>query len=165
MTDTTFPQPGGCLCGRVRYAVTAKPYFVALCACRFCQRMLGSDYNVEPMFRTHQFTVTDGTPQTYTHVSEGSGQPVHVHFCAACGSSLFLRPERFPDCVGVFAGSFDNPDWFPRDAEITAYFFVSEAPKGMMLAAGIDLYQGHAKRLDGSMNDATRLDAPRRVGE
>ena len=157
MTDETISESGGCLCGAVRFSVTAEPYYVAVCACTFCQRLTGSDYNVESMYRVAQFDLTKGDTKTYSHVSEGSGQPVHIHFCADCGSSLFLRPDRFPDCVGVFSGSFDNPNWFRRDAETVGYFFTSEAPRGMMIPAGYDTYPGHAKALDGTENEPVRL--------
>ena len=109
------------------------------------------------MYRVAQFDMTKGATKTYSHVSEGSGQPVHVHFCANCGTSLFLRPDRFPDCVGVFSGSFDNPNWFRRNAENVGYFFTAEAPRGMILPAGYDTYPGHAKALDGADNTPVRF--------
>jgi hypothetical protein len=108
------------------------------------------------MFREAQFALTKGATKTYTHVSKGSGQPVHVHFCADCGGSLFLRPDRFPDCVGIFSGVFDDPNWFRRDDETVGYFFTSEAPRGMLIPAGFDTYPGHGKALDGSLNDPVR---------
>lgn len=155
---------GGCLCGKVRFAVTAAPYYVAVCACRFCQRVTGSDYNVESMYRVAQFSLTRGQTRTYTHTSQGSGQPVHIHFCADCGTSLFLRPDRFPDCVGVFSGAFDDPNWFQRDAETVGYFFTTDAPRGMMIPAGFDTYPGHARALDGSDNPALIHDDSFMVG-
>lgn len=156
MTDLEISAFGGCLCGAVAFEVTAEPYYVAVCACTFCQRLTGSDYNVESMFRENQFQVTKGRTRTYTYISDGSGQPVHIHFCETCGTSMFLRPDRFPDCVGVFSGAFENPNWFRRTPETVGYFFTSEAPRGMIIPAGFDTYSGHAKALDGSMNDATR---------
>lgn len=144
------------MCGAVRYEVTAAPYFVAVCSCTFCQRLTGSDYNVESMFRENQFNLTRGKTKTYRHVSEGSGQPVHVHFCDTCGTSMYLRPDRFPDCVGIFSGSFDNPNWFRRDPETTEFFFTTEAPRGMVIPEGFNTYPGHARALDGSMNTPVR---------
>ena len=146
------------MCGAVRYAVTAERYYVAVCSCTFCQKLTGSDYNVESMFRESQFALTKGGTKKYTYVSDGSGQPVHIHFCAECGVSMFLTPDRFPDCVGVFSGSFDDPNWFRRTPDTVGYFFTAEAPRGMIIPAGFDTYHGHAKALDGSMNQATRHD-------
>ena len=157
------PRSGGCLCGALRYEVTAVPYYVAVCSCRFCQRVTGSDYNVESMFRVAQVRLTQGRAARYSHVSEGSGQPVHLDFCAACGTTVFLVPERFPDCIGIFSGSFDDPEWFERSPATTGYFFTESAPRGMTIPAGHDTYPGHARALDGSDNPAIRLDAPRPV--
>ena len=156
MAENDENASGGCLCGAVRFCVSAEPYYVAVCACTFCQRITGSDYNVESMFRVAQFKLTEGQTQTYTHLSQGSGHPVHVHFCARCGTSLFLRPDRFPDCVGVFSGVFDDPNWFQRDTETVGYFFTSEAPRGMVIPADFDTYPSHAKALDGSENTPAR---------
>ena len=164
MTQEDVSKLGGCMCGTVRYEVSAEPYYVAVCSCTFCQRLTGSDYNVESMFREHQFRLTKGQTKKYTYISDGSGQPVHIHFCEDCGTSMFLRPDRFPDCVGIFSGSFDDPNWFRRDPENVGYFFTSEAPRGTMIPAGFDTYSGHAKALDGSMNEAKRHPEPFVVG-
>lgn len=144
------------MCGAVRFTVSDQPYYVAVCSCTFCQKLTGSDYNVESMFRVAQFELTQGSTKTYTHMSDGSGQAVHLHFCDTCGTYLFLRPDRFPDCVGVFSGTFDNPNWFRRDPETVGFFFTSEAPRGMMIPAGFDTYQGHAKALDGTEREPVR---------
>ena len=42
---------GGCLCGEVRYRTTAKPVRITICHCTFCQRLTGSAYLVEPIFK------------------------------------------------------------------------------------------------------------------
>jgi hypothetical protein len=36
------PSKGGCLCGAVRYHLTAPPNYVYFCHCRDCQRESGS---------------------------------------------------------------------------------------------------------------------------
>ena len=117
---TTDPQKtrheGGCLCGRVRYATCAMPGRVTVCHCRFCQKATGSAYMVEPIFNAADLIVLDGQPKVFTQPSQGSGKKVHIHFCAMCGTKLWLRFERFPDAVGIYAGTFDDPAWFPLDA-------------------------------------------------
>src|SRR5260370_26664857 len=100
---------GGCLCGAVRFAVSADPMRVTVCHCRFCQRTTGTAYLVEPVFAKTEFRITSGTPRTYEVVSEGSGKRVTIHFCCTCGARVLLTFERFPDHVGTFAGSFDDP--------------------------------------------------------
>ena len=164
MTEDAVFEQGGCLCGAVRFAVKAQPYYVAVCSCTFCQKLTGSDYNVESMYRVAQLDLTQGQTRTYSHTSEGSGQAVHIHFCGDCGTYLYLRPDRFPDCVGVFSGTFDNPNWFQRDPDTVGYFFTSEAPRGMIIPAGFDTYEGHAKALDGSEREPVRREDTVMVG-
>ncbi len=113
------PQLGGCLCGEVRYAVNAPTLGVAICTCRFCQKLTGSDYMVEPLFEKTDVQLRSGTPATYDHRSEGSGKRVTVHYCRSCGTALYHHFERFPEQVGVFAGTFDDPTWFERSPRMS----------------------------------------------
>src|SRR5215831_18948106 len=47
----TVDQMGGCLCGEVRYKALSEPVRVTICHCTFCQRITGSAFLVEPVFR------------------------------------------------------------------------------------------------------------------
>src|SRR5437764_2207936 len=93
------PQ-GGCLCGAVRYRATAKPLQTTICHCTFCQRLTGSAFLVEPIFKAGDVVFQGDPPKVYERVSAGSGKRVSVHFCGACGTNLFLSFERFPTVVG-----------------------------------------------------------------
>lgn len=140
---------GGCLCGAIRFAVNHAPMWVTVCYCKFCQRATGSDYMVEPIFTVDNFRICQGAPRRYTHVSEGSGQHVYVHFCPDCASKLYVTFERWPDRLGVYAGAFDDPNWFQRAPGNTKHIFTSAAPRGAVLPAGYPLYDEHAATLDG----------------
>jgi hypothetical protein len=104
---------GGCICGEVRYHVTAEPARVTIFNCRFCQRGTVSAYLLEAIFAADAFSATKGTPKTYDHTSEGSGKSVTINFCANCGTKLFLALERFSGVVGLFGGTFDGPTAAP----------------------------------------------------
>jgi hypothetical protein len=141
---------GGCLCGAIRYATRATPLRVTVCHCKFCQRATGSAYMVEPIFARGAFEITAGTPSTYVHVSEGSGKRVAIHFCVACGTKLFLAFERFPEVVGVYAGTFDDPNWFDRSAATSRHIFLNSAQRGTVIPAGFATYCNHATHNDGT---------------
>jgi len=141
---------GGCLCGRIRYAVKSQPVRVTICHCRFCQRATGSAYLVEPIFGKASFELISGEPKIYRHRSEGSGRIIDVHFCAECGTKLFLTFERFPDAVGVYGGAFDNPNWFERSAENSKHIFLGAAQRGTVIPAGVKSFEEHAITNDGS---------------
>ena len=151
---------GGCLCGEVRFAVSADPMRVTVCHCHFCQRTTGTAYLVEPVFAKTQFEFTSGTAKTYDVVSEGSGKRVTVHFCGTCGARLLLTFERFPDAVGTFGGSFDDPNRLGLASDIVRHVFTGSAQDGTVLPAGVPLFHEHAFRLDGSLNEPKLLTEP-----
>ncbi len=117
---------------------------VTICHCRFCQKGTGSAYLVEPIFSKANFALTSGEPKVYQHRSEGSGKLVDVHFCGHCGTKLFLSFERFPSVVGLYAGTFDDPNWFERSTESTRHIFLSVAQRRTIIPAGFKCYQEHA---------------------
>lgn len=60
-----------------------------------------------------------------------------------------MRFDRFPTSVGVFSGTFDEPDWFERTHETTLHFFLSTAPKGTVLPAGYAVCDAHYWQAEG----------------
>lgn len=141
---------GGCLCGKVRYAVAQPPAWVTVCHCRFCQRATGSAYMIEPIFLISDLTVLCGTPRMYAHRSEGSGQLIHVRFCGDCGTKLWQTFDRWPEHLGVFGGTFDDPSWFPITGETAQHIFVECARPGTVLPPGIACHDQHCVAADGS---------------
>lgn len=158
-------QTGGCLCGAVRFEAAEPPLRVTVCHCRFCQRATGGAYMVEPIFRAEAIRVTRGTPATYDHRSSGSGKVVHIHFCAACGTKLFLTFERFPVSCGVYAGTFDDPDWIEVRPDNAKHIFIAYGRPDTILPADTPLFADHAIELDGAPREPSRLEAPRAIGQ
>ena len=157
-------QTGGCLCGAIGYQVSAEPARVTICHCRFCQRATGSAFLVEPVFAAADFSLRHGSPKIYDHRSEGSGKLVHIHFCDACGTKLFLTFERFAGMVGIYGGTFDDPDWFPRDGETAKHIFLSVAQRGTVIPAGVNTFEEHAALADGTPVAPRVFSGPQVVG-
>lgn len=155
---------GGCLCGAVRYEVEGAPLRVTVCHCRFCQRATGSAYMVEPVFRQADLRITRGLPKVYDLRSQGSGKLVHVHFCAACGTKLYLAFERFAEAFGVYAGTFDDPDWFEIDPATAKHVFIDVARRDTILPPGIACFGEHAILNDGTPRQPVRFGRPQPVG-
>jgi hypothetical protein len=139
---------GGCLCGAVRYETKCDPLRVTTCHCKFCQRATGSAYMVEPIFRRTDILITKGAPAIYNHRSGGSGKLVHVHSCAACGTKLYLTFERFAESCGVYAGTFDDPDWFEIRPDNSKRIFIDAARHEAILPPGVPCFREHAMRND-----------------
>jgi hypothetical protein len=153
-------QQGGCLCGNVRYAVTAEPVRVTFCHCKYCQRATGSAYLVEPIFNKSDFKIIKGTMRTYSQPSEGSGKRVTINFCENCGTKLHLTLERFPEIVGVYGGTFYDPNWYPRLPGSSRHIFLDSAQKGTVVPAGYDTFREHAIKNDGTPAEPTVYDQP-----
>jgi hypothetical protein len=144
---------GGCLCGNIRYEVNGPPDWVTVCFCTFCQRATGGPQMTEPIHSTSAFEVTTGEPKIYTHISGGSGKQVYIHFCADCGTKTHLTFERWPDRLGIYSGTFDNPGWFDMTPEDTKFIFVGEAARGTMIPPGYKTFSEHAATPDGTPLD------------
>ena len=155
---------GGCICGAVRYETEGDPLRVTICHCRWCQRATGAAYMVEPIFRREDLRVTKGSPATYQHRSEGSGKLVHVHFCAACGTKLYLTFERFAENCGVYAGTFDDPGWFEIGPDNAKHIFIDVARHETILPPNVPAFGAHAIANDGTPLEPVVSDRPRVVG-
>ncbi len=155
---------GGCLCGRIRYRLLKDAQRVTVCHCSFCQRATGSAYMIEPIFGIDDVEVLAGTPKVYDHRSEGSGKMVHVHFCADCGTKLLLTFERWPDLLGLYVGTLDQPALIPIVGARDKVIFLDAARADTIIPAGIATYRQHQATNDGTPNPATVYVAPQPVG-
>ena len=63
MTD--FEAMGGCLCGAVRFRVTAEPLAAYYCHCTMCQKNGGGPFMVGATVPIEAFAFTNGAPKAY----------------------------------------------------------------------------------------------------
>ena len=143
---------GGCLCGDIRYRTMADPMRTTICHCTFCQRLTGSAFLVEPIFRERDVYFTGAALKVFERRSEGSHKQVAVHFCGKCGTAICLSFERFPGVLGLCGGTFDDPNWFDRGPASSRHIFARWAQKGVVLPAGVEIYFEHVTEVDGTPN-------------
>lgn len=101
---------GGCLCGKVRYAFSAKPLFAGNCHCRDCQKASGSAYTPAMFLPEDAVTVT-GEVKSFESKGD-SGQTVLRQFCPNCGSLVLSKVAVMPGLIGVRAGTLDDTSNF-----------------------------------------------------
>ena len=154
---------GKCLCGSVVYEMANQLARTTICYCKFCQRATGGAQMILPVSPLSDLTVTHGNPNLYTHISEGSGKKLHLHFCGQCGTKLYMTYERWPDMVGLFSGTLDDPATVKLDPASTKQIFVSSARPGTILHAGIPAFWEHATTLDGEPQKPFVLNVPTAV--
>lgn len=97
---------GGCLCGKVRYTVSAAPIFTGVCHCHDCQKSTGSAFSVVVAVPKDAVEVT-GMVKTFTK-SGDTGQPRHRQFCPECGTVLMGEADVMPGVVMISLGTLDD---------------------------------------------------------
>ena len=116
------PIMGGCHCGAVRYAMTARPKAVNACHCDDCKRLSGATFGVYLHVAKEALDVTSGTFDTFRRTG-GSGGTIPIDRCAECGTRMWHLPEAAPGLVILCAGTLDDPSW----AVPTSHIFIEEA--------------------------------------
>ncbi len=97
---------GGCLCGAVRYRITAKPIAAYYCHCSMCRRNSGGGmFLASATVSIEGFTFTKGKPAAY----ESSPGNLRL-FCGACGSPLGCRVAEDPKLIEFHLGCLDDPN-------------------------------------------------------
>jgi hypothetical protein len=99
---------GGCLCGAVRYEISAAPITSRVCWCRLCQRIGAGSGTVNVCFATAAVTI-HGALSDYVSTAD-SGNTMHRRFCPGCGVHLFSEAEARPHLIFVRAGTLDDPE-------------------------------------------------------
>ena len=154
---------GGCLCGALRYKTTGSPDRIVFCHCRFCQRATGTAYLLEAMFARTNFKLTDGTPDRYELISAGSGKKVVINFCANCGTKLWLDLDRVPNDIGLYTGTYDDPNWFDRLGANSKHIFFDFAQRGTLIHAGISVFHEHVTAREGKPSEPITFDTPHQI--
>ncbi len=113
MTKLELPADGGCLCGQVRFRVSAQPLVTMACHCTGCQRMTASAYSLSAAIPAEGFAVTQGEPV----IGALHGANRH-YYCPWCMSWMFTRGEGMDWFVNVRATMFDDPSGLAPFVEI-----------------------------------------------
>lgn len=95
---------GGCLCGKVRFVASGRPYRVGICHCLDCRKHHGALFHAAAIFPQEAVTI-EGELRDY------AGRC----FCPHCGSSVLSRSD---DEAEVNLGSLDEPDQFVPSYEL-----------------------------------------------
>ena len=103
---------GGCLCGAIRFHVTAAPLASTICHCRTCRKASASPSVAWLTFDRGNFTITSGVPHRFA-----SSSGVLRTFCADCGTPLTYASEKTPEVIDVTTISFDDDSIFPPTQE------------------------------------------------
>lgn len=134
MTERT----GGCLCGQVRYRLTAQPVVSRICWCRDCQHIAGNG-TVNAIFPSTAIEIS-GTPSAYTSGAD-SGNQVTRRFCPQCGCHLFADSTGRAGLTVVRVGTLDDPS----SIEPSANIWSASAPRWACLSAALERIDGQPR--------------------
>ncbi|WP_322102805.1 GFA family protein [Paraburkholderia sp. J41] len=119
---------GGCLCGKIRYEISAEPIHHTICHCVDCRRASGAFFVAWITVREADFRFVAGATKSHR-----SSAGVERAFCAECGTPLTYRNASFAGEVDVATGTLDRPGEVPpRD-----HTWVSQKPAWVVLADGL----------------------------
>ena len=117
--DHTVPHTGQCLCGQVRFTISAERLGARMCWCRDCQYIASGSPTVNVLFP--QEAVQYAGEITTLQMTADSGNTVERGFCPTCGSQLFSRTvEPAGQPMRVRAGTLNDPNIQPPQAIIWA---------------------------------------------
>lgn len=97
---------GGCLCGRLRYSVTAEPTNPHYCSCTQCQRWSGAPM-VAWIDAPRSAVQFEGGDAAWYRSSDRAQRG----FCATCGGTVFYQADGSA-LLGITTASLDEPDRF-----------------------------------------------------
>lgn len=111
------PYPGGCLCGALRYRVTAEPLTLYACHCTDCQRRTGSAFALSMVVPRESVVLERGVPVEY-RVPMPDGRVKTGKACASCSTRLWGEPVKAPTIAIVQPGTLDDTSWVRPVAHI-----------------------------------------------
>lgn len=104
-----FPTGGGCLCGAVRYRLSAAPLASMHCHCDNCRKASGAAMLTWLTVNEADLEWLSGEPLRYRYESEHYPAPVERWFCGDCGSQLAWHCID-DGTLDLTAGGLDDPD-------------------------------------------------------
>jgi len=99
------PLGGGCLCGAVRYEITAEPVAFYHCHCSICRKCQGALYPTYASLPRAGFRLLKGDDALATF---DSSQTLHRRFCSTCGAHVFGEMDSTPDEISLSVGTLDD---------------------------------------------------------
>jgi len=128
-------RTGGCLCGQVRYRLTAEPVMSRICWCRDCQHIAGNG-TVNAIFPSGALEII-GSTTAFTSTAE-SGNQVTRRFCPQCGCHLFADSSGRAGFTVVRIGTLDDASSIKPAANIWS----ASAPAWACLDSSIQSVEG-----------------------
>ena len=125
---------GSCLCGGIRYRLTAEPGAFGYCHCTSCRKAGGSGHSANASIARQHFQFVQG-PHLIREFESTPGK--FRAFCSHCGSPLYAYLSAAPDVLRLRLGSLDTP----FDRQPKAHTWVSDKARWESIADDIPKFE------------------------
>jgi len=98
-------REGGCLCGRVRYALRGAPHLAEHCHCGMCRKWHGAAFSSNGEVRRDDLEWRSGEAELESFRSSPLRQRV---FCRRCGAKLLIRRLDDPATLSLCLATLDD---------------------------------------------------------
>ena len=98
---------GGCLCGKIRYAVNQPLQYITACHCTHCQKASGAGASYNTVVPRAAVAFTSGQPKLFEDTAQ-SGNVLKRYFCGDCGSPIYSQRENAPEMMVLKVGTLDD---------------------------------------------------------
>jgi hypothetical protein len=105
MSEPTETRQGRCLCRQTRYVVAGPVRWTCHCHCESCRRQTGSPYTTFIGVARTDASFIGAAPGIYR-----SSPGVERLFCAACGTPIAFRADKYPDEIHFYAVTLEDPE-------------------------------------------------------
>jgi hypothetical protein len=130
------PYLGHCLCGQVRFQLTAEPLTVYACHCTDCQRRSGGALLLSMWVQRDALEVLEGTPVLVSSIAT-DGRERKNRVCLACQVRLWAEPVHRPKLAVLRPGMLQQA----KDFAPVAHQFVRSALPWFIFPEGVARYQ------------------------
>jgi hypothetical protein len=103
---STTRYTGNCLCGGVRYVLSAELGAIEVCYCQMCRKASGGPLATNAPIAAAAFHLTAGRELLTEYASSPGERRV---FCAKCGSPLYSRKLAERRWIRVRVGTINEP--------------------------------------------------------
>ena len=97
---------GSCLCGGVRFELTAELEPIEVCYCQMCRKASGGPLAANSSIAASRFRITSGAELIRGYESTPGETR---HFCGRCGSPIYSAHVERPQVVRLRVGAINEP--------------------------------------------------------
>lgn len=126
---------GSCLCGGIRFRITAALAPIQVCHCMQCRKAQGAPFATNTPVSAQDFELLAGAELLKAFESSPGKQRV---FCSHCGSPIYSSKDTLPDVLRIRAGLINEP----LSVRPVAHFHVASKANWWSLDDDLPQYPG-----------------------